>query len=48
MAEEDSHSTDLTVSGEEGHFIGSLHFGLQLRTKLFSNAGYTAKLHKNA
>ena len=28
------------------NFIGSFRFGFSLRTKLFSNAGYAAKLHK--
>ena len=51
MVDEDSHSTDLSVSGEEGYLtILSAHyiFCFQMRAKLFSNAGYTAKLHKNA
>ena len=43
MVDEDkSHSTDLSVSGEKGH--SAILLALQLRTKLFSNAGYTAKL----
>ena len=46
MVDEDqSHSTDLSVSGEEGH--SAILLALQLRKKLFSNAGYVAKLHKN-
>ena len=47
----DSHSADLSISGEEGHWTISLAYYIswfKLRTKLFSNAGYTAKLHKNA
>ena len=52
MVDEDSHSTDLSVSGEEAglfnNFIGSLHFLVLNEAKLFSNAGYVAKLHKNA
>ena len=52
VSEHQSHSTDLSVSGEEGHSTNlSAHYiflVLQLRTKLFSNAGYAAKLHKNA
>ena len=43
----DSHSTDLIISGKEGHW--TIYwlitcFGLNL----FRNAGYNAKLHKNA
>ena len=46
----DSHSADLSISGEEGHWTILLAYYIswfELRTKLFSNAGYTAKLHKN-
>ena len=51
MVDEDSHSTDLSVSGEEGHstiLLAHYIFLVLLRIKLFSNAGYDAKLHKNA
>ena len=53
MVGEDSRSTDLSVSGEEGHSTNLLAhyifcFCFLLRTKLFSNAGYSEKLHKNA
>ena len=51
MLDYDSHSTDLSVSAEEGHptiLLPHFIFGLQLRTKLFSNSSYAAKLHKNA
>ena len=44
-----SNSTDLSFSGEEGHsavLLAHFMFWFQLRTKLFSNAGYAAKLHK--
>ena len=37
MVEEDSHSTDLIVSGEEGHstiFIGSVHFLVLIEEKV--------------
>ena len=47
----DLHSTDLSVSDEEGHstiLLAHYIFGLKLRTKLFSNTDYAAKLHKNA
>ena len=47
--ERNSHSTDLSFSGEEGHstiLLAHLMFWFQLRTKLFSNAGYAAKLHE--
>ena len=47
----DSHSTDLSISGEEGHWtilLAHYMFWFEMRTKLFRNAGYTAKLHKNA
>ena len=43
MVDEDSHATDLSVSGEKGHSTTSLAhyiFSFWLRTKLFSNAGY--------
>ena len=43
MVDEDSHSTDLSVS-EEGHstiLLAHYIFWFQLRTKLFRNAGYT-------
>ena len=36
MVDEDSHSTDLGVSGEEGrfkNFIGSLHFSVLIEDK---------------
>ena len=45
-----SHSTDLIDSGEEGNstiFFDLLHFLVLIEEKLFSNAGYVAKLHKN-
>ena len=48
MVDKDSRSTDLSVSGEEGHLTNLLaHYTcfLLLRTKLFSNGGYSAKLH---
>ena len=52
MVDEDSHSTDLSVSDEEGHLstilLAHYIFWVQLRAKLFSNVGYAAKLHKNA
>ena len=47
----DSHSAELSISGEESHWTILLAYYIsrfKLRTKLFSNAGYTAKLHKNA
>ena len=47
----DSDAADLSISGEEGHWTILLAYYIswfKLRTKLFSNAGYTAKLHKNA
>ena len=47
----DSHSADLSISGEEGHWTILLAYYIswfKLTTKLFSNADYTAKLHKNA
>ena len=46
MVDEDSHPTDLSVSGEEGHstiLLAHYIFWFQLWTKLFSNAGYAAK-----
>ena len=46
MVDEDSHSTDLSVSGEEAHstiLLAHYIFWFQLWTKLFSNAGYAAK-----
>ena len=49
MVEEDSHPTDLSASGEEGHstiLLAHYSFWFYLRTKLFSNAGYSGKLHK--
>ena len=49
MVDEDSHSTDLSFSGEEGHstiLLAHFMFWFHLRTKLFSYAGYAAKLHK--
>ena len=48
MVDEDSHSTDLCLGWRSSfnNFIGSLHFWFLLRTKLFINAGYAAKLHK--
>ena len=51
MVNEDSHSTNLSVSGEEGHstiLLANYFFWFYLRTKLFSNVGYAAKFHKNA
>ena len=42
----DSDSADLSISGEEGHWTILLAYYIswfKLRTKLFSNAGYTAK-----
>ena len=51
MVNEDSHSTDLSVSGEEDHLtilLAHYSFWFYLRTKLFSNACYAANLHKNA
>ena len=51
IVDEDSHSTDLSVSGEEGHstiLLAHYVFWFQLRTKCFNNAGYAAKFHKNA
>ena len=39
----DSHSTDLSISGEEGHWtilLAHYRFWFEMRTKLFSNAGY--------
>ena len=51
MVDEDSHSTDMSVSGEEGHttiLLAHYIFWFLLRTKLFSDAGYATKLHKNA
>ena len=47
----DSHSTDLSISGEEGHWtilLAHYMFWFEMRTKLFRDAGYNAKLHKNA
>ena len=49
MVDEDSHSTNLSVSGEEGHstiLLAHYFFWFYLRTKLFSNAGYAAQFHK--
>ena len=49
MADEDSfdsHSTDLSISGEEGRWtilLAHYMFWFDMRTKLFRNAGYTAK-----
>ena len=43
MVVEDSHATDLSVSGEKGHsttLLAHYIFWFWLRTKLFSNAGY--------
>ena len=47
----DSHSAELSISDEEGYWTILLAYYIswfKLTTKLFSNAGYTAKLHKNA
>ena len=47
MVDEDSHLTELSVSGEERLSTISLaHFIFW--SKLFSNFSYAAKLHKNA
>ena len=49
--DEDSHSTDSSVSGEESNsliLLAHYIFWFLLRTKLLSNAGYAAELHKNA
>ena len=49
MVDEDSHSTNLSVSGEEGHstiLLAHYFFWFYLRTKLFSNVGYVAQFHK--
>ena len=49
--DEDSNSTDLSVSGDESHsliLLAHYIFWFQLSTKLLSNAGYAAELHKNA
>ena len=48
MVDEDSHSTDLCLGWRRPFniFLGSLDFCFLFRTKLFSNAGYAAKLHK--
>ena len=46
----DSHSADLSISGEEGHWTILLAHYISwflLRTKLFSLAGYTVKLLRN-
>ena len=46
-----SHSTDLSISGEEGYWTilwAHYMFWFKMRTKLLRNASYTAKLHKNA
>ena len=43
------HSTDLSVSGEEGHstiLLAHYIFWFKLRAKLFSNASDAEKLHK--
>ena len=51
MVDEDSHSTDFSVSGEEGHstiLLAQFIFWFLLMTKLFSKADYIAKLHNNA
>ena len=59
MADEDSHSTDSSVSGDEGH-SDSLRVAAEagarlstpknicLWTNSLSDAGYNAKLHNNA
>ena len=49
MVDEDSRSTDLSVSGEEVHSTVLLaHYIFWFYwDKVFSNAGYAAKLHKN-
>ena len=49
MADEDS--TDLSVTGEEGHstiLLAHYIFVFLFRTNLLSNADYSVKLHKNA
>ena len=46
----DSHSADLSISEEEGHWTILLAHYISwffLRTKLFSLAGYTVKLLRN-
>ena len=52
MVGEDSRSTDLSVSGKKGHstnyWLITFFLIFLLRTKLFSNASYSEKLHKNA
>ena len=46
----DSHSAELSISGEEGHWTILLAHYISwflLSTKLFSLAGYTVKLLRN-
>ena len=42
MVDEDSHSTDLSVSGEEGHSTTITFYGFIENKVIFSDAGYTA------
>ena len=42
MVDQDSHSTDVSVSGEEGH--STILLALVL---IEDNDGYAAKIHKN-
>ena len=42
MVDEDSHSTDLSVSGEEGHSTIITFYGFIENKVIFSDAGYTA------
>ena len=51
MVDKDSHSTDLTVSVEEGYWtilLAHYIFLVLIEDKVIQHAGYAAKLHKNA